>query len=85
MSPKILFPPLKVLYTLFFNDRKFLAIFYTHIQHSNVRQTAKFRSIICKFDEVMPYYARSRREFSIGRGDLLVSMNGRLIHQILTT
>jgi len=38
---------------------------YTHIWHSSLCPVKKFYSVILKFDEVMPYYARSPREFSI--------------------
>jgi len=36
-----------------------------HIWRLKPHQTAKFHSIILKFDEVMPYYACWPREFSI--------------------
>jgi len=36
-----------------------------HILRLNLHQISKFRSIILKFDEVMPYYACSPRKFSI--------------------
>jgi len=35
-----------------------------HVGHSSLCQSAKFHSIILKFDEVVPYYARSPRESS---------------------
>ena len=52
------FVPLKFL-NYFSIAENFKAIFYMQIWNSSLRQSAKFYSIILKFDEVMLYYACS--------------------------
>ena len=63
MSQKSLPPPWRVLKFIYQKLKEIQAIVYVHIPRLNLRQTAKFRSIIPNFDKVMPYYARSTRDF----------------------
>jgi len=58
------FTPLKFLKLYILKTKSFQVIFYTHISRSNLRHTTTFDWIILEFDEVMPYFARSFREFS---------------------
>jgi len=53
----------------------FKAKFYTHIWRLSLRQTAKFHSIISKYDEVMPCYALSPRELFIFTSRILQNTN----------
>jgi len=47
---------LKLFELYYLKLENFEAVFYTNIWRSNLCETAKFHSIILKFDEVMLYY-----------------------------